>query len=120
LNDFVSALVIPAAGKLGLEIVFNPREPSPSDRMPRDVLDELQNYTRVGNKTGRNSHPNDLALWVHFVVSAYEARAQIDHAFIAEWFCRSGWTCDDAQLLARSFDESWATLREFDRRRRLP
>jgi hypothetical protein len=119
MNEFVTTMVMPAAGDPGIEIVFHPKEPTACDRMPRNVLSELQNYTRVANKTGRNAHPNDQALWTHFVVSAYEARADVDGEFVEGWFYDNGWTSRDARLLARSFDDSRKSLVEYDRRRRL-
>lgn len=119
MDEFVGVIAIPAARNLGIEVVFNPKGPSLSDRMPPGVLMELDNYTQRVNKTGRNCHPNDHALWTHFVVSAYEARAEIDYAFVQDWFYRYGWTIEDARFLAISFNDSTKALAECERRRRL-
>ncbi len=117
LREFHDHYLAPLREPFGLRISLGPDTRSLDDVLPRTVQEKLHRFSAVANKTTGAGHSLDHKRWMDFLVSAHEARVDLDAGILRRLLeDELGWPEDGAAELARDYDSARELLSYYSER----
>lgn len=118
LQDFVSAVVSPAAHMSHLDFYRSSGFESIDDWAGQDTAAELMSFSHSANKSTGRAHPKDGDRWIAFLLVAHLKNSSLNSEQLARWLVEvERWPSEIANELASDYDLGRALLSKYDETR---
>jgi hypothetical protein len=116
LNDFVRAVVQPAADDTRLDYDLSSGLESLDDWTDQDTAAALQRFSSAANKSTGRGHPLDGDRWIAFLLTAHRKNSPLNSEQLSRWLVElERWPSEIANELASEYNLGRLLLLKYDK-----